>query len=224
MNALRFFTKHPGLKIVSLILAIILWLFVKSETGGEVAMAVPLEFYDLSPELIVTRISEEAINVRVNGSYSQLERLASKDVRVRISLSDVKPGINSFDIQPRNIPVAQGLAISQISPSSIKVELDQVMDKIVRIKAAVRGRPAEGYRMARTTVDPRYIKLRGARGQLRALNEISTEEIDISGLKETIRLEIPLKLAGLNLKRGVDRRVHVTVEIEEKAKSLPQQQ
>ncbi|RLB04071.1 MAG: YbbR-like domain-containing protein, partial [Deltaproteobacteria bacterium] len=40
---MRIITKNPILKVISLILAIILWLFVKSERGGEVGLVVPLE-------------------------------------------------------------------------------------------------------------------------------------------------------------------------------------
>ena len=214
MINIQLITRNPGLKVISLVLAIILWLFIRSETGGEVGIVAPFEFHGLSSNLIVTRVSEETINVRINGSLSQLERLSTKEVRARIDLSGAKPGLNSFDILPRNITVPQGLAINQISPSSIKVELDQVIDKIVRIEALVQGKPQNGYRVTRITVDPLYIKLQGARTQLMTLKKVSTEEVDISGLRETVKLEVPLKLTGLNLKRGVDRRVRIMVEIQ----------
>jgi len=215
MKPIEIITKNPGLKAISLVLAIILWLFVTSETGGELSVATPLEFYELPGKLIVTSVSAEAINVRINGSRSQLERLASRDIRTRVDLSDAKQGANTFDILPRNVTVPQGLKISQISPSSIKVELDQVVDKIVRIQPVVQGKPEAGYRVTRITVDPRYIKLEGARSRLMEIREVSTEEIDVSGLRETVKVEVALRLADLNLKRGVARRVRVTVEIEE---------
>ena len=214
-NILRFFTSNPLLKIISLVLAIILWLFVRSEGSGELGLVVPLELYGLSSDLIVTNVTEEAINVRINGPRSQTERLSTKDIRVRINLSGAKFGANAFDILPDKLSVPQGLRVSQISPSSIKVTLDKVVDKIVRVKAVVKGKPAGGYRGAKISVDPIHINLQGARNQLLGVREVLTEEVDISGLKESIKVDVPLRLSGLKLKQGIEKKVRVVVEIRE---------
>jgi len=211
----KFITKNPTLKIISIILAIILWVFVKSKTGGEVGLVVPLEFYRVPASLIVTQVTDEAINVRINGSFMQLQRLPTREIRARIDLSRARPGTNTFDILPDNFNIAKTLDITQISPSSVKIELDHVMDKIVHVKPVVKGKPARGYRVTKVSIDPPYINLQGARGQLGGLKEVSTEEVDISGLKETIEIEAPLRIADLRLKKAVKRTAKVTVVVKE---------
>ncbi len=212
---MKFITKNPTLKIISIILAIILWVFVKSKTGGEVGLVVPLEFYRVPASLIVTQVTDEAINVRINGSFMQLQRLPTREIRARIDLSRARPGTNTFDILPDNFNIAKTLDITQISPSSVKIELDHVMDKIVHVKPVVKGKPARGYRVTKVSIDPPYINLQGARGQLGGLKEVSTEEVDISGLKETIEIEAPLRIADLRLKKAVKRTAKVTVVVKE---------
>jgi len=211
----KIITKNPTLKIISLILAIILWVFVKSKSGGELGLVVPLEFYRVPSNAIVTQVTDEAINVRVNGSFLQLERLPTREIRARIDLSRARPGTNSFDILPDNFNIPRGLEVTQISPSSVKVELDRVMEKVVQVKAAIKGRPARGYRVAKISVDPPYITLQGARSQLAGLKEVSTEVVDISGLKETVGIVAPLRIAELRLKKDVERTVTVTVTVKE---------
>jgi YbbR domain-containing protein len=211
---LKVFTKNPILKIISLILAVILWLFVKSEKGGEVGLVVPLELYRLPANLIVTQVTAEVLNVRINGPLSQLERLSTKEVRARVDLSRAKPGLNSFDILAKNFNIPQGLKITQTSPSAIKVELDRVVDKVVRVKALVKGKPPKGSQSVIVSVDPPYINLKGAHTQLVGLKEVSTEEIDISGVKQTVKVEVPLKLTGLTLQKGGNKKVTVTIEVE----------
>lgn len=208
-------TKNPTLKIISLILAIILWIFVKSKSGGEVGLVVPLEFYRVPSSLIVTHVTDEAINVRINGSVIQLQRLPTREIRALIDLSRARPGKNSFDILPDNFNIPKVLEVTQISPSSVKVELDRVIDKIVHVKAVVKGRPARGYRVLKISIDPPYINLQGARSQLTGLKEVSTEEVDISGLNETVEVEAPLRIADLRLTKGVQRTVKVTVTVKE---------
>jgi YbbR domain-containing protein len=107
------------------------------------------------------------------------------------------------------------LHITQISPSSVKVDLDHVIEKMVHVKPVVQGKPASGYRVAKITVNPPYINLQGARGQLIGLKEVLTEEVDISDLKETVEVEVPLRIADLRLKKAVKRTAKVTIMVEE---------
>jgi YbbR domain-containing protein len=215
---MKIMTKNPTLKIISLILAIILWLFVKSKSEGEVGLVVPLEFVHIPSNLIITRVSEDAINVRIMGPLSQLDRFPSREGRARIDLSDARYGMNTFDILPENFNLPQALRITQISPSSIKVELDRLMDKIVHVKAVVQGEPARGYRVVKIAVEPPYLNLQGARSQLEDLTEVLTEEVNISGLKETLEVAVPLRLADLRLKEGVKGTVQVIVTVKEERK------
>jgi YbbR domain-containing protein len=212
---MNFFTKNTTLKVISLILAIILWVFVKSKSGGEVGLVVPLEFYRVPSNLIVTNVTDEAINVRIAGSVIQLQRLPTREIRARIDLSRARPGMNSFDILPDNFNISKGLDITQISPSSVKVELDHVIEKMVHVKPDVEGKPARGYRVSKITVEPPFITLQGAEGQLTKLKEIMTEEVNISDLKETVAVEVPLRIADLRLKKAVKRTVKVTIVFEE---------
>jgi YbbR domain-containing protein len=211
----RFITKNTTIKVISLILAIILWVFVKSKSGGEVGLVVPLEFYRVPSRLIVTTLSDEAINVRITGSVIQLQRLPSREMRARIDLSRARPGTNSFDILPDNFNISKSLDITQISPSSVKVELDHVLEKMVYVKPVVQGKPARGYRVSKITVDPPSITLQGARSQLAGLKEVLTEEVDISDIKETVEVEVPLRIADLRLKKAVKRTATITIVVKE---------
>jgi YbbR domain-containing protein len=214
----NFLTKNMTIKIISLILAIILWVFVKSKSGGEVGLVVPLEFYRVPSNLIVTNVTDDAINVRITGSVIQLQRLPTREIRARIDLSRARPGTNSFDILPDNFNISKSLDITQISPSSVKVDLDHVTEKTLHIKATVEGKPARGYRVSKITVDPPYINLQGARGQLMGLKEVATEAVDISDLTESVEVEVPLRIADLRLKKAVKRTVKVTIVVEKERK------
>jgi YbbR domain-containing protein len=215
---MNFITKNTTIKVISLILAIILWVFVKSKSGGEVGLVVPLEFYRVPTSLIVTNVTDDAINVRITGSVIQLQGLPTREIRARIDLSRARPGTNSFDILPDNFNISNTLDITQISPSSVKVDLDHVIEKMLHVKPVVQGKPARGYRVSKITVDPPFVNLQGAGGQLGGLKEVLTEEVDIADLKETVEVEVPLRIADLRLKKAVKRTVKVTIVVEEERK------
>jgi YbbR domain-containing protein len=213
MISLKVITKNPTLKVVSLILAIILWLFVKSTSEGEVRLQVPIEFSHCPLNLMVTQVSTDAITVRLVGPLLQLQRLSRNEKKARIDLSSAREGTNTFDISPDNFTIPETFKMTQISPSAVKVEMDRVIDKVVRVKADVEGEPAPGYRVTEIVVDPPFLNLQGARTQLKGLQEVSTEEIDISGIRETVRLEVPLRIADLSLKEGMRNTVTVIVTV-----------
>jgi YbbR domain-containing protein len=137
---------------------------------------------------------------------------------VRIDLSRARPGTNSFDILPDNFNISKALDITQISPSAVKVDLDYVLEKMVQVKPMVQGKPARGYRVSKITVDPPYVNMQGARSQLVGLKEVLTEEVDISDIKETVEVAVPLQIADLRLKKAVKRMVTVIIVIEEERK------
>jgi YbbR domain-containing protein len=213
MISLKVITKNPTLKVISLILAIILWLFVKSTSEGEVGLQIPLEFFHCPSNLMVTQVSADGITVRLVGPLLQLQRLSRNEKKARIDLSSAREGINTFDISADNFTFPQSFKLTQISPSAIKVEMDRVIDKVVWVKAVVEGEPAPGYRVTEIVVDPPFLNLQGARNQLKGLQEVLTEEIDISGVRETVKLEVPLRVADLSLKEGVKNKVAVIVTV-----------
>ena len=49
------------------------------------------------------------------------------------------------------------------------------------------------------------------------IKEVLTEEIDISGARETVTREVSLRLADLRLKEGVSGTVKVTVKIQKES-------
>lgn len=210
---MKIITKNLTLKVISLILAVILWLFVKSTSEGEVGLMVPLEFFGVPSSLIVTEVSEDAVMVRIMGPLSQLERLSTKEGRARIDLSGARPGTNTFHILPDNLNLPSALKITQISPSSIRVELDRVVNKVVHVKVVMKGKPAPGYRVTKIIVDPPAINLQGARRQLEDLQEVLTEEIDLTGLRETQEIEVALRLTDLKLTEGIKDTVKIIVAV-----------
>ena len=96
-------TKNPTLKIISLILAVILWFFVKSKSGGEMALIVPLEFFHTPEGLMVTQVNADAITVRISGPLAQLEPVHPQPRSGHGSISRAaRPGVNTFDVLPDN--------------------------------------------------------------------------------------------------------------------------
>ncbi len=209
---MSFFAKNPLLKIISLLLAVVLWAFVKGRSGTEVSLTVPLELEAVPANLVVTHVSDESINVRLVGPISQLSRLSEQHVRAKLDLSQAKAGVNTFELRSRDLTLAKGVKVIQMSPSSVRVELDRVTERVVAVKAQVRGEPAPGYRIGSVFVNPPFVSVVGGRSQLAVISDLKTEEIDITGARSTVVVDAPLKIEGVRVKDN-KKTVQVTVNI-----------
>jgi YbbR domain-containing protein len=188
------------LKLISILLAVILWYFVVSERSGEIAISIPLDFRNIPTSLIIIKNPEESINVRISGPATRLRGLSPKNVKAIIDLSDAKPGTAEFIIQPEHITLPRGLRVTMVSPASIMLRFDTLLKKSLPVEAILVGKPSEGFKLTGVSVDPPAVDIVGAQLELRGLQRISTEEVDISGLKKNEIRKVPLNLAGLHIK------------------------
>ncbi len=195
-----FFTKNLSLKLISILLAAILWYFVVSERSGETAISVPLDFRNIPNSLIIIENPEESVNLRISGPATLLRRLSPKNVKAILDLSDAKPGEAKFTIQPEHITLPRGLRVTMVSPASIVLTIDELLRKTLPVEVILVGKPLEGFKFTRVGIDPPVVEILGARNELSRLKRISTGEIDISGFKKDAVKKVPLNLAGLHIK------------------------
>jgi YbbR domain-containing protein len=179
--AQRVFVKNIGLKIVSLLLAIGLWLVVARDPITEVEMKVPLEFHNLPDGLEIDSASFTEAQIRVRGPERAIHRLEASDVRAEIDLASVHPGERTFDLTGRQVHVPQDLEVVQIIPGQFHLSFDNRETRVVEVRPRVTGNFASGMRMAKVTSDPPTITITGPRRRVDAVEDAITDPVDASG-------------------------------------------
>jgi YbbR domain-containing protein len=146
------------------------------------------------------RIEPNPTTVRVTGAPSlvQLVASATADVNLtgrRASLQE------QFRLSPRDLQGADIRGVSVDPPNAeirVIVEQREVILPLT-IVPPVQGNVAEGYGLAGLTVDPPIVPVSGPLELLQALSFLTTEPIDLSGLKadttRSVRLRVPPGLA-----------------------------
>src|ERR1700690_2292348 len=94
----RAFVHNIGLKIISLLLAIGLWLVVARDPIAEVEMHVPIEFHNLPNNLEIDSANFTEAQIRVRGPERVIHRLQPADIRAEVNLAKVQPGERTFDL------------------------------------------------------------------------------------------------------------------------------
>ena len=177
----RTFIHNFGLKVVSLLLAIGLWLVLARDPIAEVEMKVPIEFQNLPDNLEVDSTGSTEAQIRVRGPQRLSHRLQVADVRAEIDLANVRPGERTFDLNGGQVHVPQDLEVVQIKPGQFHLSFDNRETRVVQVRPRVTGNFASGMRVAQLIADPPNITITGPRRRVDAVEAATTDPVDVSG-------------------------------------------
>jgi hypothetical protein len=126
MSFARRLTEHWQLKLVSVVFAIALWIFLVVEDKGEAVYTVPLDVRNVPPGIEVTALGAEAVAVRVQGLRHVLSRLDERELHAVLDLRGARLGDVLVRIRPEDVSVPRGVEVLRITPAQVRATLDPV--------------------------------------------------------------------------------------------------
>jgi YbbR domain-containing protein len=178
----RAFGHNIGLKVVSLLLAIGLWLAVARDPTAEVEVRVPIEFQNLPANLEIDSANSTEVQIRVRGPERLIHRLQAADVHAEINLATVRPGERTFDLSSSQIHVPQDLEVVQIIPGQFHLSFDDRETRKIEVRPRVTGNFASGVRVTHITAEPPTVTITGPRGRVEAVEAAITDPVDATGV------------------------------------------
>lgn len=206
----KFLLENTGLKIVSVLLAIVLWIFVTSRGQSEMAIDVPLEFKDIPAGLEMVTSSEKTISLNIKGQERLIRNVKSSDIRVYVDLSKAKKGEGIYYISREDIKLPRSITITSINPLSVKVVTEETVTKTVRVLPIVFGEPERGYYMKSVEVIPQNVVIEGIWSEVRKVSTLKTESLDLTGYNASFSQALKIDLTGKNIRPKVN---EVTVKV-----------
>lgn len=183
MDFLRKYVFHNfGLKLLSLVVAVLLWLAVTRDPVAEIALNVPLEFHNAPEHLEISSETIPQVLVRVRGPVREVRDLSPSEVHAIIDLARVQPGERTYDLAPKRIRVPDGVEVVQAVPSQIRINFDRRESRQVEVKPRVIGTFASGYRIEKVVPVPQSVTIVGPAGHVQAVETAITDPVDASGV------------------------------------------
>ncbi len=178
---MNFPVSNPGLRVLSLLLAVALWYIVVSQGSSEISLEVPLTFKNIPDLHEIVWESDETVTVRVSGQEQRLKRIGPGSVSVYIDLADGKAGEATYVLTPEQVRVPGNVAVTKITPSEVRLRLEELERKMVRVDPVIAGRPAPGTRVGIVDVDPGRVEATGVKSFLSAVTSVTTMPVDVTG-------------------------------------------
>ncbi len=201
-------------KLISLALAFILWKYVDTLNQKEKYLSVNLVVRNIPEGYTLTDEVPDYVKVVVKGKEEALSLLESRDLRAYVDLKGryINEVRLPVEIDRRNLP--KGVVIKDINPDYIKIKVEKIVEKRVDIVPVVIGKPAKGYILEDIEVTPKKVSIVGPQSILKKITSVYTEEIDISGIKDTIKRDVPIFVKYSKVKLVDINTVRVSIKVE----------
>jgi YbbR domain-containing protein len=216
----RIFLEDWSLKLLSLAIAIVLWLLVTGQNQPVTAhLNVQLNF--IRPQsLEISNDPPRTVDVMLTGSRNKLDDLTSLDLVATVDITDQRAGERVLRLADKaQISLPQGIKVDGYQPSAIPIRLEEIVERQVPVEPKLEGKPADGFEIYGVSPNKGSVMVRGPASRVNALQKVFTEGIWIAGHKESfiasnVAIDVPdtkvdLKEPVVNVEIG-ERRIEKT--------------
>jgi YbbR domain-containing protein len=170
---------NAGLKVLSLVIAVLLWMAISREPKAEVTLTVPIEFHNSPENLEINSENIQQVQVRAAGPVGSVHSVTAADVHAFVNLDAATPGEHTYDLHVR---VPRDVEVVQVIPSQFRISFDERSTKRVDVRPRVIGTTAPGFRMEAVKVEPATVTIAGPRKRVDSIDAVITDPVDASGV------------------------------------------
>ncbi|MHB1653615.1 MAG: CdaR family protein [Desulfitobacteriaceae bacterium] len=183
------FKRNLGYKVVSLILALLFWLWLGNQSttqglSGDQTLTIPLVLRN-QPTNIIVMSKLPPVHVRLQGNNPNVN---VKDLFAYVDLSGSTPGDRGYAIQMDPQPQ---IKVLDLQPSTLNLQLDSVQEKVLPVQVNVTGVPADGFEIGNPIVRPAAVNVRGP-GSILSILDKAIVEVSLTGASETMQYSRPI--------------------------------
>ncbi len=196
----EFVTENLGLKILSLMLAILLEAYFYSPDNSIIAtFNATIELQNLRSDYMVVSppVGERGLTAKFSAKCPKqmVDDLRGTAHRFLVDVPNGEPTSFKVALNPLQLRLPAGVEITEIDPPTISVTLDKVIRKKLLVVVDKIGEPALGYRVDEVVL-PETVTAQGPKSELDGFNIVNTEKVDISSIKETRQMNVELVNKG----------------------------
>ena len=190
--------------VISILVAIAMWLYVDLERAPERTMTIrdiPVEFSGENTTLADKNLMllsgyDTTIDLKIRGPKRELVKMNRDNVRVIASTSSIDSvGVHQLDwtVSFPDGVVRTNVSVEKASLSQITVTVGELYTKEVPVECQVVGEVAEGYFTGDVVLDPEVLTLRAQRDDLLNVS-CATLTVDISGATRSVVQTVDVQL------------------------------
>ncbi|HTU02848.1 MAG TPA: CdaR family protein [Candidatus Sulfotelmatobacter sp.] len=204
--------KNLGLKLLSLLLACVLWALVVGEQKVDVILTVPLELA-LPPSMVLINEPVDAVEVHLRGPRTLVTGLTPRDIGLTSVPSKFLEGETVLSLRSESVRVPRGIQVVDVTPRRIRVVVDAVGEREVDVSPRLEGRPATGFVVRQVKALPARVGLVGPKSELRRLSRVATQPVAVDGQRAPFSRQVGLEPLARQVRPQNEQPITVDVDI-----------
>ncbi|MDH7513067.1 MAG: CdaR family protein [Clostridiales bacterium] len=220
------FFRNWELKLLSLILAFLLWisLIPEEKIFSEKTLTIPLESRNIPPNMELVEKPEASVDVTIRAPNRLINEISSANVYAKLNLEKATVFQQEYPLNETMISIPPGAEVVRITPNKVKLKLERTEEAWLDIAPNIIGKVKEGYGVAKIEVLPGRVLVKGPESKVREKDKVTTSPVNVSELEQSTEVEADLILPkpDLRLATPVSKvRVRILVQ-EEKLPASPE--
>jgi YbbR domain-containing protein len=186
----RLLFRNLGWKLAALAASCLLWIVINGANDLTASVSAPVQYRNLPGGLEIGSDMTEQVHLILRGPSPLLSRAAANPSPVVLDLSEVHaPGEKTFSITPANVRLPGGVTLERAMPGQIRLRLERRLPKDVRVHVRLEHVPA-GMQAVVEEMAPPLLTITGPENQVRAIDEVEADPIDVQALDKDGRKRI----------------------------------
>jgi YbbR domain-containing protein len=177
---------HLGLKLLSIGLAVMLWMVVSGEEMVERGLRVPLEIQQFPSGLELRDDAPSTVDVRIRGASGALSRVSPGDIVAVLDLRGAREGRRLFHLTPDQVRSPFGVEVVQLTPPTVAMVFEASKTRQVKVAPEIEGRPAPGYVIGKFSADPEIVDVIGPESAVKRVTEAITEPVSVADARDRV--------------------------------------
>lgn len=192
----RFLTENIGWKLLSVLLAFLLWIGVAREPEMSTSMTVPILYRNMPNDLDFASDTPERVHLEVRGPAGRLTTDSLAQTAVVFDLAGLHPGERTFNIRDRNVrQLPFGVFFNRAIPSQVSLRFERLISKVVPIEPAYAHAPPDGYIVISYSFNPSTVRIRGPESRVSIIDHVTIDPVDISGVVSQASKQAHIRVA-----------------------------
>ncbi|ASS73964.1 hypothetical protein CIG75_02515 [Tumebacillus algifaecis] len=226
----RFLRNNTAVKILSAVLAVVLWLIVhqgddttaKSGFTAQPKQQLEKNVVVLYDEQNYFLVKSPKVTLTLRGSYLDIMNAVAQGDAIKAVADASKLGVGVHEVPVYVHGAPAGVSIES---STVQIELEAVENREFPVVLRMQGKPGEGMVAGEALLSPKTVIVTGAKSALNRIDQVIAQ-IGLEEAKEVIQTTVPLTaidkkgdpVEGVRLSRD---RVEVNIPIVKPSKSVP---
>jgi hypothetical protein len=215
LKLIRRITRNWYVKIISVGLAVLLWIYVGSLKEKERFLTVPFEIRNVTPGYTVSSDTPSYIKIVLRGTEGNLALVKEEEVKAYVDMEKGRRGKIRGVVRVEKQGIPPGVIIKEVSPRSVELTVENVVTRSVQISPVIVGKPKDGFVLADVFVSPPSVIIRGPSTAVKKVSSLHTESVAVDGLAESVVRDARIKIDDSKVSLEDESPVAVSIVIEE---------